>query len=233
MAGSSAEDLRDPDDDASDAVGEERIGATDAGGGELAGVLEVGGEEEVEGRVVADLGVEVAGGAVGDIELDGGMGGAELGREGGHGEVEIGGRGDGELMAGGVRRAGGEREKERDSGQSDRRGAVGRSCAGGAPLPHGRGSDWGSGLADERCGVWHRSLTVAAPIGLVFGGAHGLAGQALVPPPHGRGSDWARVWRRTGAGGVAPLPHGRGSDWGSRLVGERCGGVVPLPHGRG
>ena len=71
-------------------------------GGQFARILHVGGEEEVEGRPIADLGEEIAGGAVSDVQLHRGMSGAKLGGDLLHGEVQVGGGGDAELL--GVRR---------------------------------------------------------------------------------------------------------------------------------
>jgi hypothetical protein len=85
-----------PENEFADGVGIGGVGKDQAGFVEFAGVIAVGGEEEVEGSAVLDLGEEIAGRAEGEVEFYAGLffvGGSELG----HGEFEVGGRGDFEL----------------------------------------------------------------------------------------------------------------------------------------
>ena len=87
-----------------------------------AGILDVGGEEQVEGRAVADLGVEIAGGSVVDGEGGLGMPLVELAGGVGQGELQVGRGGDGELVGRGGMAAGGaqEREQGEDGGGESR-----------------------------------------------------------------------------------------------------------------
>ena len=75
-----------------------RIPRPDAGGSQFARVFDIGGEEHVEGRPVADLGEEIAGRTVSDVQLHRGVSGAEFGGDVLHGEIQVGGGGDAELL---------------------------------------------------------------------------------------------------------------------------------------
>src|SRR5262249_14682819 len=65
---------------------------------QLAWVLHIGGEEHVEGCPVTDLCEEIPGRTVGDVQLHPGVGSAKLRGDLLHGEVQVGGSGDAELL---------------------------------------------------------------------------------------------------------------------------------------
>ena len=73
---------------------------------QAARIIDIGGQKHVEGRMVADLGVEIAGGSVDDAEVRGGMRAAEIAEDVVERKLQVGGGGDGDLLArGGAGRA--------------------------------------------------------------------------------------------------------------------------------
>jgi hypothetical protein len=91
--------------------------------GELPGVVDVGGEEEREGGALGELGEEVAGGAVGHLDVGAGVLGAEALDDLVEGELEIRGGGDGEGALGLGTRLGGAPEPGHDGSRDDEEGA--------------------------------------------------------------------------------------------------------------
>jgi hypothetical protein len=79
--------------------------------------LDVGREEHIEGRTVADLGGEVAGGSVVHLHIGLGMLLVELAGGLGERELQVGGGGDGELARWrGVSASGAEKHHQADEG---------------------------------------------------------------------------------------------------------------------
>ena len=70
----------------------------DTGGRQFARILHVGGKKYVEGRAIADLREEVAGGSVGDLQFDCRVDRAKLARDFRQREVQVRGGGDRQLL---------------------------------------------------------------------------------------------------------------------------------------
>src|SRR5580658_4368379 len=99
--------LRNPDDNASYAVDERRTGVGKALLRQLVRVFAVGGKEDVEWRLVANFGIEVAGRSVTGRDVDFRMRLAEAAGDVVQRELEVGCRRDGEFSRRGMRCAAG------------------------------------------------------------------------------------------------------------------------------